>query len=218
MKTTRVFLVTLCSTATFFSLCVLNLPAAEDTSGVSAILERAARSSQLAPALEEIVKLTKGGVSESVTLAYIQASPVAYSLDAQDILRLREQGVSPSVVTAMMQHGDELRRAAAEAGKQAQTAAAAPTSQLPAPVAVAPAPATTALTPSVPASSVSVTYIGFPDYNYYRGYYGYGGGYPGYYAYTPRYYGYGHWGPRVSHGFGYGGYHRGFYGGFGWCR
>jgi len=226
MKTTRNNFAALCVTATAFGLCLFNLPAAEDSPTVTAILNKYAHASQLSPALEAIVKLSKAGVAESVTLAYIQASPTPYSLDAQDILRLRERGVASQVVTAMMQHGDELRRAAAEASKQTTTSASAPTYQSTAPAVTAPTPATVTYVqaPSYPASSVSVTYIGYPRYNSYSGYYGYGyggAGYPTYYSYAPQY-GYGYCGPRIGFGVGYrgvyAGYSRGYYGGYGRCR
>jgi hypothetical protein len=227
MKTNRVSILALGLAVAASYLCTLPARAADETRTVSATLERAARAPQLAPALEEVVKLTKAGVPESVTLAYVQSSPTPYSLDAQDILHLKERGVSSQVLTAMMQRSDELRRAAAEASKQSQTAAAAVApAQSPAPTATVSAPAvpTDVTTSSFPASSVSVTYIGYPRYDYYPSYYGYGSYcYPTYYSYAPRYYGYGYCGPRVSFGVGYagawhGGYRGGYYGGYGRCR
>jgi hypothetical protein len=221
MKTNFTYFLARCVTATAFCVCALTIQAADESPSVAAILEKASRSSQLTPQLEEIVKLTKARVPDVVTLAYIQSSPTPYSLDAQDILRLNEQGVSSQVVTAMMQHGDELRRAAAEAGNQAQTVATAPTSQSPAPVATTPAPTVVESAPvaAAPASTVSVTYFGSRPYSYYPSYACYGPGlgyyYPAYYSYAPRYYGY--CGPRVSFGVGFG-YRGGYYGGYARCR
>jgi len=220
MKTNRIAFAALWITVAAFSLCLIKLPATEDTLTVSAILLKHAQASQLSPALEEIVKLSKAGVAESVTLAYIQTSPTAYALDAQDILRLRELGVSSPVVTAMMQHGDELRRSAAAASHQTQSTAVARATPSAVP---APAPVSYAPSPSYPANSVSVTYIGYPRSDCYPGYvgYGYGGWSPSYYSYAPRF-GYGAFGPRVGFGLSYGvvyaGYTRGYYGGYGRCR
>lgn len=216
MKTSIHNLVTACVTVAFLSACAFPVRAADESPTAVAILQKAARSSQLAPALEEIVKLTKAGVADTVTLAYIQSSPTPFPMDAQDILRLTEQGVSSPVMTAMMQHSDELRRAA-EANNQAQAVAAAPANQpaAPAPVAVESAPAVT-----YPSSSVSVTYIGYPSYSYSPSYAYYGGGfggycYPGYCGYASRYVGY--CGPRVGFGVGCG-YSRGYHGGYVRCR
>ena len=173
------------------------------------------RSSQLAPALEEVVKLSKAGVSDAVTLAYVQSSGMSYSLDAQDVLRLQEQGVSPQVVTAMLQRGGEVRRAT-EAINQAQALANASKPQ----------PATTTVTTptpvveTAPASTVSVTYFGSRPSSYYPSYANNGPGlgyyYPAYYA--PRYYGnYGYCGPRVGFGVGFG-YPRASWGYGGYAR
>lgn len=201
-------------------LCAFALPihADEESPTVSAILEKHARTAQLTPALEEVVKLTKAGVAESVTLAYVQSSPTAYSLDAQDVVKLQQQGVSAPVITAMMQRGDELRRAQADTKKATQPTAVVQASPHPAPV-------TYSSTPIYPASTVSVTYFGSRPYDpsCYPGYYGYGRYYaPAYYSYTPRYYGHGYYGSRASYGPGFvgvwGGYRGGFYGGYGICR
>lgn len=219
MKATRISFAALAVTAMTFSLGLSNLEAGENAPSVTAILNKYAQASQLSPALEEVVKLSKAGIGEPVTLAYIQSSPTPYSLDAQDIVRLRDQGVSSPVVTAMMQHGDELRRAAAEAGKQAQTVASVVAT---APAVTTPAPATVTYVaePSPQSSSVSVTYFGSPNYSCYSGYpYSYGVGYPTYYSYAPRFYGYGYYGSRVGFGVGYrgvyAGYARGYYAGYG---
>src|SRR6187399_504504 len=89
--------------ATVVCLGALSILAASETSNAVAILERASRAPQLSPAVEEVAKLSKAGVSDSVTLAYIQNSASSFSLSAQDVLQLQEQGVSPQVVAAMLQ-------------------------------------------------------------------------------------------------------------------
>jgi type IV secretory pathway VirB2 component (pilin) len=61
MKTGRVFLIASCSTAIAFNLTLTSLPAAD------------ASARPLAPALQEVVKLAKSGVADSITLAYISA-------------------------------------------------------------------------------------------------------------------------------------------------
>ena len=172
----------------------------------------ATKAARLSWGLDDIVKLSKAGVDESVILTYVQNSGVAYNPTAQDVIQLRELGVSPQVTATLMQRGSEVRQAATvEAQKQAQATAAAAPAQ-PAPVYTAP------VTYAAPASTV--TYIGYPGYAYnYGGYYG-----PSYYSYPcyyPRSYGYyGGFYPRVSFGVnlghvGFGGFHGGFsHGGF----
>jgi hypothetical protein len=223
MKTTRISFIAIGLAVAAFSIFAFDIQAADESNTVLATLKKYANASQLSPALEEIVKLTKGGVTECVTLAYIQASPTAYSLDAQDIVRLRDQGVSPQITTALMQHGDELRRAAAEASKQTQTTATASAPAYPSPAAVAATPTAVSVDHVPAASSVSVTYFGSRNYCDNSDYYGYGYGrafYPSYYSYAPSSYGYG--APRFGFGLGYGGvyagYSRGYSGGYGHCR
>jgi hypothetical protein len=160
--------------------------------------------------VEEVVQLSKSGVGDAVVLSYIENSDRPYRLNAQDIIKLRDEGVSSDVTTALIRRGAEQRQAAEQAYQQqkqteAESVAAAPTYQT-APtetVAAAPAP----VTYYEPArSSVSVTYFGTPRYNYYYT--------PSYYSryhsygYSPNYY----YPPRVSIGFGYGGHYR--HGGF----
>lgn len=217
MRTTRNSFLALCVTTTVFSLCAFQVRGADDS--VVAILARAARTPQLSPALDQIVKLTKGGVAESVTLAFIQTSQMPYALDAQNIIKLREQGVSSQVITAMMQRNEEIRRATEEAGQTAQSTASTSVASPPSQVVSAPTQTQVVYAPAqtYPASTVSVTYFGSRESNYYPGYWGYRSGlsgsyYPGYasYACVPRYYGYGY-GSRVGFGVGYSR-------GYGYCR
>ena len=162
----------------------------------------ATKAPRLSWGLDDVVKLSKAGVDESVIHSYILNSGVGYNPTAQDIIQLRELGVSSQITAALMQRGSEVRQTATvEAQKQAQ-AAAAPAQA--APVYAAPA------TYVAPASTV--TYIGYPSYAYsYGGYYG-----PSYYSYP---YYYGGFYPSVSVGFRFGGGHfsghsGGFHGGF----
>jgi hypothetical protein len=173
--------------------------------------------------LDEIAKLAQSGTEESVMLSYIQTSPIAYRATADDIIQLREAGVSSTVLTAMMHRGGELRERAA----QTQTPASAPVPQTV--VAAAPAPATTYVAPvAYEPPTVSVVYVGgYPSYGYSYGYYGYGGcySYPRYSScYYPRFNTCSYpartfcsaaFTPRFSVGASFGGGHRGgFAGGF----
>ena len=170
--------------------------------------------------LDEIAQLTKAGVGDTVILAYIKDSPTAYSLDAQDIIKLRDQGVSPEITTALIQHGAEVRQAAQEAAKesQPQTAevAAAPTYQAQQ-VMEQPAPANVVYVaaPVRPASTVSVHYFGAPSYHYTPTYYAprYVSS-PGYVSFGSSY----RYAPRASFSIGFGSHYRGHYSSARYCR
>jgi hypothetical protein len=154
--------------------------------------------------LNEITELTKAGVGDPVILTYIQNSGTSYNLSAQDIIKLRDQGVSPEVTSALIQRGTEVRQAAQEAANTSQATAvtAVPSYQTTPVVEVTtPAPINYVLTPVRPASTVSVTYIGYPGARYTPVYY-------------PRYVTFGSgycYSPRLAWGGGYGGYRFGGY-------
>jgi hypothetical protein len=166
-----------------------------------------ANSPQFSPGLEDIVKLTKSGVEESVILSFIKSSEVAYQPSAQEVVRLRGLGVSATAVATLLQRGDELRQRAAEAQKHQAQPAPAPATTEPAPHVASP-PEPTRVYNATPAAysveSPNVVYV--PSYSYSSWpYYGYGGYYGGCY-------------PSFSIGFGYGGgcyYPRGYY--YGGC-
>ena len=64
----------------------------------------------LSPAAAELVKLIDGNIEDSVMLAYIKSSNVPFNLSAADIVYLKDLGLSTEVVTAMMQHDNDLRQ------------------------------------------------------------------------------------------------------------
>lgn len=132
---------------------------------VSSAEDRLARAMKIPSKVEEIAQLSKAGVGDPVILTYIKNSETTYNLNAQDIIKLRDQGVSAEVTAAMIQRGGEVRQAAQETAKESQTPtpeiAAAPTYQTQ-PVVEQPAPITYVSTPVAvqPASTVSVYYFG----------------------------------------------------------
>ena len=160
-----------------------------------------AATSQAAPQLSygvaEVVQLAHANVSEDVILNYVQNSGNGYGLDANQIMYLKQQGVSDRVVNTMLA---QRSRVAA----QTTTPPSSPDSGT-APTAIVVAQPATYVEP---ASSSSVYII--PDtqtYNYYA------------YSYRPYYYPYyGYYGwPAVSFGFGYyGGYRGAWHNGGGW--
>src|SRR3954464_1882870 len=59
--------------------------------------------------INDVVTLTQSGVDESIVMSYIKNSPGPFQPDAQEIIKLRDSGVSPDVITAILQRGAELR-------------------------------------------------------------------------------------------------------------
>jgi len=57
----------------------------------------------LPPALQNIIRLTKAGVSDDIILAYIKNSGSTFTLTADDILYLKAQGLSEKVIAALLQ-------------------------------------------------------------------------------------------------------------------
>jgi hypothetical protein len=141
----------------------------------------------------QIVQLVQAKVSDGTIVAFVKGSGNSYSLDASQIIYLRQHGVSDQVITAML--------------SQPQAGIAPP----------APAPADTASTASIPMPTTpppdmsgaddSTTTVA-PDETDVPTYY-----YPQPYDYYPSYYDYG-WYPGVSVYWG-GGYRGGWHGGGG---
>jgi hypothetical protein len=168
-------------------------------------------STKLPHAAAEVVKLTKAQVSEEVVISYVQNSSSTTRLTPDDIVRLRNEGVSDRVIYAMM---DKNNKAIAVASASANTTPQAPVYQdVAPPEAQAPAPQQPATAPLTPSAS-STYVIPYPAAT--TAYYG---SYAPYYYPYPPYYGY-YGGPVFSFRFGYGGgYHHGhgghYYGGHG---
>lgn len=201
MKTTQVSLFVVSAALAIATMQPFSLRAQSD--------QAAPKDSQrlkLQTPLEEIAELSKSGVGDAVIVSYIQSSDRTYNLGAKDIINLRDQGVSTEVTTALIQRGAEQRQAAADALKQqkqaeAETIASAPTYQTQPTETVATAPTTiTYYEPVRPASTVSVTYIGYPRNSYYSA-----PCYPRYVTYGSSYYRPNYCAtPRVSFGIGVG--------------
>ncbi len=69
----------------------------------------AANANQLSPSVREVFDLVKNGVDESVIRNYIAISLSAFKLTPEQIIFLKQQGVSDRLVTAMLQHGMQLK-------------------------------------------------------------------------------------------------------------
>lgn len=89
-------------------------------------------------AVNEVVKLHQGGLGDAAILAFIRnQGGVRYDLSSNDVLLLKNQGLSPTVLTAMLQSG---------ASPEPSPAVVIPTPTLPAPM---PLPAPPGATPAV---------------------------------------------------------------------
>jgi hypothetical protein len=62
----------------------------------------------------DLVKLVKAGTDEEIILTYIDASPIPYAYTAEDIVYLKEMGVTPKVIAAAINHGKAIREQAAK--------------------------------------------------------------------------------------------------------
>jgi hypothetical protein len=158
--------------------------------------------------VEDVLKLSQANVGEDIILKYVQNSGTIYNLRPNDIVYLRNKGVSERVVNALLDQRKRVElasQAAAPAVPQQSAPVNDPATQAPAatsgstPQAYTDPNATYVEAPlTPPASSVYV----IP----YSGAYSYYGPY-GYYPYYSGWYG-----PSVSFGFRFGGGPR-FYGG-----
>jgi hypothetical protein len=162
---------------------------AQDSSAKSTVQPAAVNASvpQLTYGVSEILKLAQAKIGDDTIIAFIKNSRNSYGLDANQIIYLRQQGISDAVVTAMLnQPGPGM-------------AAATPTA--PAPQLVGASTATIA-SGSTATVAPSVTYVQtVPDTTYYyQPYY-----YPAYAWYPPVSFSFG-WGWGGGHG---GGWHGG---------
>lgn len=58
----------------------------------------------ISPAVAEVIKLAESGVGDDVVLAYVHNSQASFNLSAENVLYLRDVGISSPVITAMLNH------------------------------------------------------------------------------------------------------------------
>ena len=165
---------------------------------VTPVAAQPAAAPQLSYGVSQVVQLAHANVGEDVIVNYIQNSGNGYGLDANQILYLKQQGISDRIINAML--NQRSRVAAAQTGTPPNNSDANNV-QIPTPT---PPPAVS-YAQTAPPQTVYV----IPDTQTYD-YYSY------YYPYYYPYYGYYGW-PAVSLSFGWGGYYggyRGYYGGY----
>jgi len=168
-------------------------------------------ASKLPADAAEIVKLSRAKVSEDVIQSFIQNSKSSYNLSSDDILRMRNEGVSDRVIGAILSH----HAATVEVAKQPEAPAPVhveagnPTAPVEGQPGEQPPVVTAPLTPSDSAIGYPPAAYGYPYYPYYYGgpVVAFGFGFPGCY-YGHGYYGHYHGhGGIVVHGGGGGGHH-----------
>ena len=186
---------TLLAVTAVAGLCLLASNALAQSSGQPAAASQAVP--QLSYGVSQVVQLARANVSEDVIINYVQNSGNAYGLDANQILYLKQQGVSDRVINTML--------------NQPKSAIAAPTvatQATPSPQPVTASASTSMAETSIATVAPTVTYVQTvpPTYYYYQPYY-----YPAYYgwAYPPVSFSFG-WG----WGRGWGGWHGGRHGGW----
>ncbi len=95
----------------------------------------------------EVVKMANSGVHEDVILTYVNLSSTVFNLSADEIIYLKDIGVSSSVISAMLKRDDEVRQELARANAAPQVAPATPVQSQPAEtVATVPANSSDSLT------------------------------------------------------------------------
>jgi hypothetical protein len=120
----------------------------------------AAAPTDLSAGASEVVRLAEAGTSDEVLQAYIQNASGPFGLTADQILYLRDIGVSQLAVTAMLNRDNALRN-------QPQTynynqTAYPPTVPPPAPLEPAPAPTVEAAPPPPPVAQPAPVYVSSP--------------------------------------------------------
>ena len=153
-----------------------------------------------------VLKLAQANVGEETIVAYIEKTGHGYNLGANEIIYLRDQGVTDRVVSAMLTQEKKTRDAAAAQAAAEQLVAATPPAPAPAaPVAApqyqqayTPPPVTYVQPAPAPLIVMRDSSPRLTDYGIYPRY---GYSYCGYPSYGYRSYGYS---PSVSFSFGYG--------------
>jgi uncharacterized membrane protein YgcG len=191
-----------------------NVAAQEPTAATAQSAAASQPAPQLSYGVPQVLQLVQARVSDGIIVSFIQNSGTIYSLNAGEIVYLKQQGVSDPVLNAMLNQRSRLTGSTDPAATTASSTTASAQTYTPAPQ---PAVTYVETTPAyVPSSTVYV----IPDtqtYQYDAWYYG---GYP-YYSYRPYsgYYGYYGSYPALSFSFGWGGnYGGGYHGGYngGW--
>src|SRR6266704_2166097 len=106
-----------------------------------------AAPSDISPAAAEVIKMASSGVTEDVIVAYVNNSQAPFDLSANEVLYLKDLGISSPVVTAMINHDTALRGQAAQNAPPPSAPAPQPLPPTSPPVVEAPMTPTVETTP-----------------------------------------------------------------------
>ena len=92
-----------------------------DTGGYSpdAKVAQPVPTPRYSPGVADIVKLVDAKVDAEVIKTYIKNSPTAYNPNATEIIALKDRGVAPEILAAILQHGAEVRAQGMQPGQVA---------------------------------------------------------------------------------------------------
>jgi hypothetical protein len=194
--------------ACLFARDVMAQKGSSDAATISNVAQTAAppgdAPGQLSYGVPQVLQLSQAKIGDSTIVAYIQNSGTIYTLNASEIIYLKQQGVSDAVIATML---NQRQRVTQSAARTAPSVPAAATTSQPgsAGTSTAVAQPTATYVQTVPSSKVYV----IPDTQTYN--------YDAYY-YQPYYYPYygGWYYPPVTFSFGFGGGYRGGYYHGGW--
>ena len=113
----------------------------------------------LSPALQEVLKLTKAQMGDEVIVSYINNSGTAFHLTADEMVYLKDQGVSQPVMAALLQAKAAVPAPQAAPAVMANPAPAPAAQYAPAVVAQQSGPPAQVLPPAPPAPEINFTYF-----------------------------------------------------------
>jgi uncharacterized membrane protein YgcG len=183
-------------TVTITAVLVL---AARNVPAQDATITSAAQTApvQLSYGVSQIIQLSKAKVGEDTIVNYIRNSGSSYGMDANQIVYLKQQGISDAVINTMLNQPRQVAQAAPQPAYPTASSTATVVAQ----------PAVTYVQPATTYVPSSTVYV-IPDTQTYRYYNNY---YQPSYGYYPYYSGWDY--PAVSFSFGFGGGYRGGWGG-----
>jgi hypothetical protein len=159
----------------------------------------------LSPATTQVLHLTQAKVSDTTIIAYVENSSTMYGLNADQIIYLKQQGVSDGVLNAMLNQSSKVAAEIANQTPPPNYGQGTPPDQGSTAV-VQPTTAAPSAVYTVPDSQTA-------NYNAWASQYSYPNYYP-YYAYYPYYYPYYYWPVTFSFYYGSPWYGWGWHGGY----
>src|SRR5215813_10499002 len=97
-------------------------------SAISQTLAESEPASSMMPAsisvpADEVVRLAQSGVSDEVVIAFVKRSQGRFELSEETIIYLKDLGLAPEVITAMIEHDSKSPLNAAPPGPSVEPAA-----------------------------------------------------------------------------------------------